>query len=429
MKESIYIWNNLVWYKEIVWSYIVILDIDNNVIIDNISDLDVYDDYYIKNEEWKLVKWKGLLRLYKGDTENIYSFDESKIIFDKWYKYIKVVKIWYYKVIYNYIVSNEENKYNLSDMKGNIISKSYDDIFLWDSIFNSTLTITLGDEFNFISPKWREVSEIWFDDIENFTYNEFTKVIKGESINYINKQWKFLTSIWFDELIHLNEWYAIVKVDNKEFVVWDYWEFEYEKKIFDNKYFQNEIVYDDYEKDEEFIVLLVYLDYYMSKSYVWPHEWMEDFTLWFNNIWNIISVLVFILDNYKLYKNTFSFINGKAFENNYHNSYVWRREALVSSAIYYLIESDQKFKEKYDSNKYYNLCLVYMDSFFKDLLQWYKEQWVWKSWENKFEWWQEIYILWEKMYDVVYWKNIYLSYWEWEWTPFCTWWYLDCLKK
>ncbi len=419
MKESIYIWDNLVWYKKILWSYIIFLDSDNNIIVDNISDLDIFDDdYYVKNKEWKFIKWKGILKLYKGDIENIYSLDESKIIFDKWYKYIKIPKMWYYKAIINYIVLDEEDKYYLSDIKGNIISKPYDNIDLWNSINNTTLTVSLGDEFNFISSDWKEISEMWFDKCLDFTYKEFTKVVKGESINYMNKQWKFLSSIWFDELIHLNEWYAIVKIDDRELIVWDYWEFEYEKKLFDNKYFQDKTVYEDYKKDKELIAFLVYIDYYMAKSYAWPHEWMKDFTLWLKNSEKVINILFFILSNYCLYKNKYSFLNEKEFENNYHDKLVWRREWIISSAIYYLIESDDYLKKKYNSNKYRNLSLTYMHYFITDLIHKYQDVYWWSKQDAE-----------NQILDVVYRENVYLFYWEWEWTPFCTWRYIDCIKK
>jgi len=43
----------------------------------------------------------------------------------------------------------------------------------------------------------------------------------------------------------------------------------------------------------------------------------------------------------------------------------------LSSAIYYLIESDGNYNNVYDSSKYYNLCLTYMDSFFRDYINLY----------------------------------------------------------
>jgi hypothetical protein len=425
MKENIYIWDDLIWFKESIWCEIRFLNIHNNVVSENILDIDICDDkYYIKNVDWEVVKWKWLLKIFKNWTENIYSLDSNKILFKKWYEDIRISKVRYNKVIYNFIVL-DDNKYFLSDFNGKIISKGYDNISLWDSFLNNILSISLNDEFNFINTKWEVLSDIWFDDYEDFTYKEFTKIVKWESINYLSKTWRVLSNIWFDKLIHLNEGYAIIEVDNNEIIFWDYWEFEYKKNILDNKYFQSEIMYNDYENDKEFIAFFVYLDYYMAKSYNWPHNWMRDYTLWFNDIWKAITNLIFILDNYEPYKNIYSFINSKTFENKYHDKIVWRREALLSSAIYYLIESNEELKNRHDSKKYYNLCLVYMDSFFQDLLQYYKDEGYWKYWWDK----QEDYILWELMYDVVYWDNIYLSYWEWEWSQFCTWWYLNCLKK
>lgn len=417
MKEDIYIWGNVIWIKESFWWKITFLDSDNNIIIENISDIDILDeDYYIKNNDWERIKWKWLLKLYNNWKENIYSLDINKIIFLKWYDYINTAKLGFYKHIYNYILSDEDSYY-LSDTNGNIISKRYDDIEACDSIINCILSVSLGGEFNFVNMKWEELSDIWLDDCEYFKNTEFTKVSKWESKNFLSKKWKFLSLDWFDEYIFDNEWYAIVEIDNNEVVVWYYWNFKYQCTFEDNKYFQDKKVFDDFENNKEFIAFFVYLDYYMSKTYEWPHWKMKDYTLWFKDVEKTLKIFIFMLDNYKSYKNKFSFFNGKEFKNKYHHNLVWRREAILSSAIYYFIESNSKLREKYNWNHYYNLCLTYMDSFFKDYVKEYMKQGATKS-----------EALWT-MYDVVYWKKIYLTYCEWQWTPFCTWWYLDCLKK
>jgi hypothetical protein len=366
-----------------------------------------------------LFKWNWLLKIYRDWKENIYSLDTNKIIFDKWYDYINTAKIERYNHIYNYIIF-DNNFYYLSDINGNIVSKWYNNIEQCDSREYNILSVSLWGVFNFLTPQWKELSEIWFDDCDNFKNEKFTNVYKWKRKNFLSINWKLISNYWFDELIYKNEKYAIVKIDDKELIVWNYWEFEYEKNIYDNKYFQDKVFYDDYINDKEFISLFVYLDYYMSKSYNWPYDWMRDYTLWFKDSELTLKNLQFILNNYESYKNVYSFINEKYFINNFHDKLVWRREALLSSAIYYLIESSEELKKKYDSNKYRNLCLVYMDSFFKDLLQWYKDEWYY--------WWDEDSILWEMMYDVVYRENIYLSYSDSEWTLFCTWWYLDCIK-
>ena len=419
MEEEIYIWNNLVW--KIInedWIY-TFLNITNWEKYYNLTDIEMFDDdYNIKDSEWNIIEWKGLIKLYNNSTENIYSFDENKLLFKIEQNYISKIKKEYSKIISWYKVLNINDKYFLSNILWESISNTYDDIDLWNSIFSDISSVTLDDKFNFITAKWKELSHIWFDDCENFSVKEFSKVTRWEFINYLSKKWKFLSNEWFKKLVYLNkdEWYAIIIIDNKEVIVWDYRNFQYTCLIEENKYFQDKIIYDDYKNDEEFISFFIYLSYYMGKYYEWPHWKMTDFKLWFTDTEKVLKILLFILKNYKSYKNKFTFFNDKEFENNYHSKLVWKREALLSSAIYYLIESNNNLKKNYDSSKYYNLCLTYMDSFFRDYIDLYM-----KSGYTESE------ALWA-MYDVVYWEDIYLTYWEWEWTPFCTWWYLECLK-
>ena len=430
MSEELYIGDIFIWIKDFDnWKY-SFYDSENNLILEDIWDIEIIENwYYIKDKEEDSNKWKMLLKLYNEWKENIFNLDTNKLLFKDWYDYIKIPNHDYMKLITNFIVLDNNKGSFLTDDKWTIISQKYDNIDLPNPLFNRTYSITLGDEFNFMNNKWDEISEIWFDDCEDYSHNEFTKVSKWESKNYLSKNWKLLSESWFDECIFFNEWYAIVKINDKELIVWDYWNYEYECELEDNKYFQDKKIFDDFEDDKEFIAFFVYLDYYMSKTYEWPHWKMKDYTLWFDNVEETLKKFIFLLNNYKAFENKITFLNEDAFDNKYHHKPVWRREGLLSLAIHYLIESDEKLKNKYNGNFYYNIWLSYMDSFFKDLLQWYKDQWVWKSWEDKYEWWQESYILWEKMYDVIYWENIYLTYWEGQWTPFCTGWYLDCVKR
>ncbi len=228
-----------------------------------------------------------------------------------------------------------------------------------------------------------------------------------------------------DETIYDKDDYSIVKLKSNDLIVVYKWEIIYDKPFNQNKYYQTLGFFNNYVDDKEFISFLIYLDYYMSKSYwVWISI-ITDRTIWFDEPEKMLDILVYILNNYEPYKNTYSFNDWIVFENKYHDKLVWKREAIISSAIYHLLKLNNYLKGRYNYRKYYNLCLTYLDSDFKYLFNKYKEEWHWASYKKL----QDEYILWEMMYDVPYHMHIYFWYEDKQWTAFSTWGYLDCILK
>lgn len=259
MSTNIYLWDIIIWQKIFCWWKYSFYDSENNLILEDLWDIEIIENgYYIKDKEENSNKWKMLLKLYNEWKENIFNLDTNKILFENWHDYIKIPNHSYRKLITNFIVLDNDKGSFLTDDKWTIISKEYDEIDLPNPLFNWTYSITLGDEFNFMNNKWKEISKIWFDDCEDYSHNEFTKVNKWESKNYLSKNWKLLSESWFDECVFFNEWYTIVKINDKELIVWNYWNYEYEWELEDNKYFQDKEIFDDFENDKEFRLFFFY---------------------------------------------------------------------------------------------------------------------------------------------------------------------------
>ncbi|NDK08457.1 hypothetical protein EOM39_04400 [Candidatus Gracilibacteria bacterium] len=228
-----------------------------------------------------------------------------------------------------------------------------------------------------------------------------------------------------DETIYDKDDYSIIKLKSNDLIVVYKGEIIYDKPFNQNKYYQTLGFFNNYVDDKEFTSFLIYLDYYMSKSYGVGISIITDRTIGFDEPEKMLDILVYILNNYEPYKNTYSFNDGIVFENKYHDKLVGKREAIISSAIYHLLKLNNYLRGRYNYKKYYNLCLTYLDSDFKYLFNKYKEEGHGASYKKL----QDEYILGEMMYDVPYHMHIYFGYEDKQWTAFSTGGYLDCILK
>jgi len=195
-------------------------------------------------------------------------------------------------------------------------------------------------------------------------------------------------------------------------------------KLKRNKYYTSKNKIKPFIKDKDFVNFFDILEKVMKNNYMWDYIWIKDNSLWII-FWRekVLKKFIFILDNYELDE----YIDYNSFENNYHNTKIWSKKAILSSAIYYLIESNLSFKKNYDSNKYYNICLDYLDKNFKKDIKDSIDEGFFKKQSIKYNLKEEDLAL-SALYDMTFWSDVFLTYNEWNATNFATGNYLKCLK-
>lgn len=429
MKQEIKYKDNIIWYTQNYWESISFYNDKEELIAEKLSYVELIDaSYSIIDAFWEKSVWKWLIKLWYPESENIYSADSESLLFEDWFWFINPIIARMYKLCRGIIVSTDVWQ-QLFGIDWKILSPEYDRIEAPEWWISTPFCVSKWEEFNYIDSSGNEISSLWFDDCHDFSTKKYTWVQKGESINYIDKDWVLLHSEFFDELIHISWDYAIIKTNGEEIIIWEQWKVSYSNWLINNKYFQSEIIYEGFENDSEFIALFVFLDYELSKHYQKIESGEENvFCFWNIDPKASFDILMTILVNYNSYENVHSFMKEIPHNLEMHPDPVSWREALLSSALYHTLESYNSIGEIYRSSVYYNLCLEYLDANFKRIFQSYIDDGVALNWEDKFEWWQKQYILWELMYDVRYWENIHLPHSSEDWTPFCTWRYMECLR-
>lgn len=431
-----------------------IYDIDSLVLLDKGYSKDK-NNVYSHNEkiDWLDVNNFSIISDdYVKDDKNVFCYieDLNKDFF--WFKQIINADVDTFEFLIQWYSKDKNNVYfnweimtwaNPKTFSINGFDEDYDEEILYDynigySRDNKSIFI-YWEKIDWVDLDSFEIIDSWYSKDKNNVYYR-NNIIKLADLKSFESTWNrnakdknndyswgeiIIKNENNEEIIYNKNGYSIVKFKSDILKIFYDWNIICDKQFSQNKYYQNTQYYNDYIEDKEFISFLVYIDYYMSKSYWTWISIITDRTIWFDEPEKVLDVLVYILSNYEPYKNTYNFTDWIVFENKYHDKLVWKREAIVSSAIYHLLKLNNYLKWKYNYRKYYNLCLTYLDSNFKYLFNKYKEEWHWASYKKL----QDEYILWEIMYDVPYRSEIYLWYENKQWTAFSTWWYSDCILK
>ena len=161
---------------------------------------------------------KALSLAKKGDFsgfDNIDNFDKNgiaqvrlnnkynlidangKVISKQWFDYVcKFDENGFARVRLN-------NKYNLIDANGKVISKQW---FDWISEFkNGFAEVKLNKKFNFIDVNSNLLSKQWFDWISNFDKNGIAQVKLNDKWNLIDINGKLVSKQWFNEIHIFNK--------------------------------------------------------------------------------------------------------------------------------------------------------------------------------------------------------------------------------
>jgi hypothetical protein len=98
-----------------------------------------------------------------------------------------------------------------------------------------------------------------------------------------------------------------------------------------NKYFNDTYSHIWYEYDKQLVLFLIDIDNILDEIYSKKMIWIR-----FRDQKELLEVLKFILDNYRLYTIESWYLEWRVFENNFHPKSIWAREAMVASLIYEL---------------------------------------------------------------------------------------------
>lgn len=119
-------------------------------------------------------------------------------------------------------------------------------------------------------------------------------------------------------------------------------------------------MYNDYCNDLELTVFITNIDNILDEVYSTKCIWIR-----YSEQKELLNVLNYILNNYKLYKLETIFLNWNYYTSSYHYNLVWPREALVSSLIYELSKNLW-----YLNYKASNICIDFLNNYscklFKD---------------------------------------------------------------
>ena len=120
-----------------------------------------------------------------------------------------------------------------------------------------------------------------------------------------------------------------------------------------SKYYTDRYIYSDYCDDLELIVFITDIDNILNEVYNTKCIWIR-----YSEQKELLKVLNFILNNYKLYKINNIYLHWNYYKNNYHYNLVWPREALISSLIYEISKNLW-----YLNSKAYNICLDFLNNY------------------------------------------------------------------
>ncbi len=112
-------------------------------------------------------------------------------------------------------------------------------------------------------------------------------------------------------------------------------------------------MYNDYYNDLELTIFITNIDNILDEVYSTKCIWIR-----YSEQKELLNVLNYILNNYKLYKLETIFLNWNYYTSNYHYNLVWPREALVSSLIYELSKNLW-----YLNYKASNICVDFLNNY------------------------------------------------------------------
>ena len=144
-------------------------------------------------------------------SRGIILFDEVQGLLDNGKKPEDIFD-YVYEFINGYAVVLLNNKYNLIDTNGKILSEQWFDVC--NSFSNGYARVELNNKCNFIDTDCNYLSEQWFDDVDDFV-NGYAIVKLNDKWNWIDTDCNYLSEQWFDACWIFEEGYAMVELNGK----------------------------------------------------------------------------------------------------------------------------------------------------------------------------------------------------------------------
>lgn len=428
-----------------------IINFEWKLILDEWCDK-IYD-YYVDDFDLENIHWVTNFKnnntfflykylLIKNNKVNLIYFDNNQLISDRFFDRIELYSS---HDLVNYIIVEDNWKYNIfySDFVKTywyIFDKWFDDIEVinidkhWDpnkwefeiySSYNEYFIVNYNGKYNIINFEWKELLPDYVDKISKVSHYKWYwiyEVFLNNKYNYVNALWEYLSSDWFsnikdlhsllnekkyfseEELAILEEKYTFDRSINH--LILDY-------NIISNiKYFSLN-KYSDYYTVDEFwdtnidynfqkIINKIehiswyfkYIIQYINKSGINPKD-LHLYKIFSRNnkVENFLKTLLFILDNYELWKLDKQDLNGFYISSS--NLYKFYISEKVVRFYWLILNIHNLFNihlDKNIKNNYINIIKKYLSEYWKSELS---------SWEKYND------IIYSSIYEeLLYWNNI-----------------------